>query len=114
MAKTPSRQNNNSYQSTPSLQETWLLKTTAPKPPDLTHDISSPTINLLSLLALTLFITLKGWGTSVPHLADPVSTPTHNHPWPTTHIDQGWETGVPNLAKLDQISKRYIYAKVVK
>ena len=50
----------------------------------------------------------------VPHLADPVSTPTHNHHLSTTHIGQGWETGVPHLAKLDQVSKRYIYAKAVK
>ena len=57
----------------------------------------SPATYPLTLLALTLFITLKGWGTGVPHLAGLTSTLAHILLHRHTYIGKGWGTGVPHL-----------------
>jgi len=65
---------------------------------DLTSNTPSLTTYFFLSSTLTLFITLKGWETSVPHLTDLVGIYAHIILHRHTCIGKGWETSVPHLA----------------
>jgi len=91
--------NHNPYQSTQGTPKAMSIRNDDAKTFFLIRPLTPlHLLNLFPSLALTLFITLKGWGTGVPHLAGLTSTSAHIILHRHTYIDKGWGTGVPHLA----------------